>query len=85
MVINVSKANYPQYAAVWKHPKLRVHIGDGAAFLESHKKSYDVVIVDSSDPVGPAEALFQEVRTVVLVNLSVLLFANGMHCCAGLL
>lgn len=34
-------------------------IGDGAAYLEAHKKSFDVVIVDSSDPVGPAEALFQ--------------------------
>jgi spermidine synthase len=40
--------------------QLRVHIGDGAAFLDSHKNKFDVVIVDSSDPVGPAEALFQQ-------------------------
>lgn len=37
-----------------------MHIGDGAAFLDSHKNKFDVVIVDSSDPVGPAEALFEQ-------------------------
>lgn len=59
MVIEASKRFYPEYAAIWSHPKLRVHIGDGAAFLDGHKNKFDVVIVDSSDPVGPAEALFQ--------------------------
>jgi len=60
MVIEVSKKFFPEYAAVWTHPKLTVHIGDGAAFLDSHKKKFDIVIVDSSDPVGPAEALFEQ-------------------------
>jgi spermidine synthase len=60
MVIDVSKKYFPEYAAVWNHPKLKIHIGDGAAFLDSHKNKFDVVIVDSSDPVGPAEALFQQ-------------------------
>lgn len=60
MVIDMSKRFYPQYADIWKHPKLKVHVGDGAAFLDSHKKNFDVVIVDSSDPVGPAEVLFQK-------------------------
>ena len=59
MVIDVSKKYFPEYADVWTHPKLTIHIGDGAAFLESHRKEFDVVIVDSSDPVGPAEALFE--------------------------
>jgi hypothetical protein len=27
--------------------------------------SYDVIIVDSSDPVGPAEVLYQQVRSLV--------------------
>ena len=48
MVIEVSKKFFPEYAAVWTHPKLTVHIGDGAAFLDSHKKKFDIVIVDSS-------------------------------------
>ncbi|KAJ9079447.1 putrescine aminopropyltransferase [Entomophthora muscae] len=41
------------------HPKVKVHIGDGFPFLESHTSTYDVIITDSSDPVGPAESLYQ--------------------------
>ena len=80
MVINVSKKYYPEYAGVWTHPKLKVHIGDGAAFLEAHKKSFDVVIVDSSDPVGPAEALFEE---KFFKSCKKALRKNGILCTQG--
>jgi spermidine synthase len=33
-------------------------IDDGAAFVKKTKEKYDVVIVDSSDPIGPATVLF---------------------------
>jgi spermidine synthase len=29
---------------------------------DAEEGSYDAIIVDSSDPVGPAEVLFEEVR-----------------------
>jgi len=41
-------------------PRVTVHVGDGFAFLSSHETTYDVIITDSSDPVGPAESLFQK-------------------------
>jgi spermidine synthase / saccharopine dehydrogenase (NADP+, L-glutamate-forming) len=41
-------------------PKVTVHIGDGFKFLSEHTSTYDVIITDSSDPVGPAESLFQK-------------------------
>jgi len=41
-------------------PRVTVHIGDGFRFLADNKGTYDVIITDSSDPVGPAEALFQK-------------------------
>ena len=41
-------------------PKVTVHIGDGFKFLEENTSSYDVIITDSSDPVGPAASLFQK-------------------------
>jgi spermidine synthase len=43
----------------YKDPRVTVFIGDGFKFLPEHKASYDVIITDSSDPVGPAEALFK--------------------------
>jgi hypothetical protein len=40
-----------------------VHITDGIKFVEDAEEgTYDAIIVDSSDPVGPAEVLFEEVR-----------------------
>lgn len=46
-------------SACYKDKRVEVHIGDGFKFLPEHKNSYDVIITDSSDPVGPAEALFK--------------------------
>lgn len=40
----------------------RVHFifKDGVQFVKEKKDFYDVAIIDSSDPIGPAEALFSE-------------------------
>lgn len=40
--------------------RVTVHVGDGFAFLSSHEQTYDAIITDSSDPVGPAQSLFQK-------------------------
>jgi spermidine synthase len=58
MVIEVSKKFLPNMAAQFLHPKLNLVIGDGFKFLAEHKGEYDVIITDSSDPIGPAESLF---------------------------
>lgn len=29
-----------------------VHVGDGLKFMEAHENEFDVIITDSSDPVG---------------------------------
>ena len=41
-------------------PRVTVHIGDGFKFLEENTSSYDAIITDSSDPVGPAASLFEK-------------------------
>ncbi|KAI8871381.1 spermidine synthase [Ramicandelaber brevisporus] len=57
-VIRVSKKYLPGMAIGFTHPKVKVHVGDGFEYLATHKNEYDVIITDSSDPVGPAESLF---------------------------
>jgi spermidine synthase len=57
-VVRVSKKYLPAMAAGFQHPKVNVIIGDGFKYLAENKNSYDVIITDSSDPVGPAESLF---------------------------
>ncbi|ODV94099.1 hypothetical protein PACTADRAFT_76736 [Pachysolen tannophilus NRRL Y-2460] len=59
-VIRVSKEFLPDMSKSYKHPKVKVHIGDGFKFLDDYKNTFDVIITDSSDPEGPAESLFQK-------------------------
>jgi spermidine synthase len=47
-------------SALLESPKVTVHVGDSFKFLETHEATYDVIIADSSDPVGPAKSLFQK-------------------------
>ena len=43
----------------WSDPRLRLTVGDGIAWAaQAADASYDVVLVDGSDPAGPAEGLF---------------------------
>ena len=51
-VIEVSKKYLPFMAVGYSNPKVQVHIEDGAEFLTKHLSSFDVIITDSSDPVG---------------------------------
>lgn len=58
-VIKACKEHLPQIAASFDHPKLDLIVNDGIAFVKNAApKSYDIIIVDGSDPVGPAEGLF---------------------------
>lgn len=33
-------------------PKLTLHVGDGFEFMKQNQDAFDVIITDSSDPVG---------------------------------
>lgn len=59
-VPRVSKKYLPGMAVGFQHPKVNVHIGDGFQYLKDNEATFDVIITDSSDPVGPAESLFQD-------------------------
>lgn len=59
VVVNASKAHFPEISKEFGNPKLELIIGDGIQFVKDAKdKTYDLVVIDSSDPVGPAEGLF---------------------------
>jgi len=58
-VIEVSKKYFPSLAKGYEDPRVRVQIMDGAKFLEEHRDEFDVIITDSSDPIGPASVLFE--------------------------
>jgi spermidine synthase len=58
-VIEASKDHLPFTASGYEDPRVNVYVEDGAKFIEEHKGEYDLILVDSSDPIGPAEVLFR--------------------------
>lgn len=58
-VIIVSKKYLPTLAAGYDDPRVTVQIMDGAKFMDENQDSFDVIITDSSDPIGPASVLFE--------------------------
>ncbi len=60
-VIALSREHLPGLSAgAFDDPRANLVIADGARFVAGTDESFDVVIVDSTDPVGPGEALFGE-------------------------
>ena len=59
MVIDASKEFLPEIASEFGNPRLSLHVADGIEYVNGSKdEAFDIVIVDSTDPVGPAEGLF---------------------------
>lgn len=60
MVCEVSKKYLPKCAVGFDDPRVELLHMDAAQYVKEHKEEFDVVIIDSSDPIGPAESLFTE-------------------------
>lgn len=60
-VVGFSKEYLPQLSrGAFDDPRLDLVIADGAAFMRDTDGGYDVIIVDSTDPIGPGEVLFTD-------------------------
>ena len=61
-VTRVSEKFFPELCESNKDARARLHFTDGIRWVADAKpETYDVIIVDSTDPVGPAAGLFSEV------------------------
>ena len=57
-----------QLAAGYNDPRVSTSYTDGIKFVQDAAEgTYDAIIVDSSDPVGPAAVLFEKVLPIVLL------------------
>jgi spermidine synthase len=59
-VVTVCKEFFPTLAEDLKDSRVEVKIVDGIQYLEQQSKAFDAIISDSTDPVGPGSALFEE-------------------------
>ncbi len=60
-VTRVAENFFPELCESNKDPRAKLHFADGIQWVADAKPgSYDVIIIDSTDPVGPAAGLFSE-------------------------
>lgn len=48
----------PLTASKLREPRVHLYFEDGLAFVKTTKNKYDLIVVDSTDPIGPGEGLF---------------------------
>lgn len=60
-VIELSRKHLPNHhAGAFDDKRANIVIADGARFVKETPERYDVIIIDSTDPVGPGAVLFTE-------------------------
>jgi len=60
-VVEFSKTYLPSLSnCAFDDPRLNLVIADGADFMATSPDQFDVIIIDSTDPVGPGEVLFTD-------------------------
>lgn len=60
-VLEFSREHFAEFnAPVFGDERFHVEIADGAAFVRETAARFDIILVDSADPVGPGAALFNE-------------------------
>ena len=58
-VVNACVEYLPSLASSFNDSKVEIFYEDGARFVATRTDSYEVIIVDSTDPLGPGQILFQ--------------------------
>ena len=59
-VIAAARKYIPSLAIGYEDARVNIHVADGSEFVKERQQYYDVIIVDSTDPIGPGESLFNE-------------------------
>ncbi|NJE08541.1 polyamine aminopropyltransferase [Thermococcus sp. M39] len=60
MVVEISRLYLGIDRGAFEDPRAEVIIGDGVEYVKNTKEKFDAILIDSTDPVGPAKQLFSE-------------------------
>ena len=78
LVVETSHHYFPEVSAGLTDPRVEVMIGDGIEYVSNlPKESVDLMIIDSTDPIGPGEGLFTK---EFYRNAAASLKADGLLC-----
>jgi len=59
-VVRVCQTHFRKTAIGFDDPRVHLFFEDGLAYVKKTTKTYDLIIVDSTDPIGPGEGLFTQ-------------------------
>lgn len=57
-VTDVCREYFPAVTSGLDDPRVELVFEDAVAYVREHANSFDAILVDSTEPIGPAEALF---------------------------
>jgi spermidine synthase len=60
LVVETSKKHFPRLTSGLDDPRANLMIADGKKFIEDSTDKFDLIMLDLSDPIGPAADLFQK-------------------------
>ena len=60
MVIDACKKYLPTIACELDNPKCEILVEDAIEYIKGKENMFDIVLIDSTDPMGPGEGLFTE-------------------------
>ncbi len=59
-VVEVSREHFTEFGDPWADPRAKLVIEDAFTYLQRSANKFDVIISDTTDPIGMAERLFSE-------------------------
>lgn len=59
-VIEAARSYLPNISSALDDPRVEIMVGDGIAHIKARRNAYDIVIIDSTEPVGAAVGLFSQ-------------------------
>lgn len=60
LVVEAAKKYLPTLSCKLDDPKVTIKIEDAIEYMKDKKSEFDVILIDSTDPMGPGEGLFTE-------------------------
>ena len=79
-VMQVSKKHFPRFSHAFDDHRTTIVLKDATKYVREMRGVFDVIICDSSDPVGPAQSLFEP---AFYEDMRLALRPNGIICAQG--
>jgi spermidine synthase len=79
-VVDISRQCFPKFGDPWSDPRAKLLVRDAFGYLEENPGQFDVIISDTTDPIGMAERLFSDEFYKLMVRALVPGGAGATQC-----